>query len=138
APSPPALRARTRRDLDALGVEIRTHTRVERVGASVVEIAGVPALETGTVIWAAGIRAAPVTAGLGLPTGRAGRLRVDATLRVLGVEHVFAAGDVALVEGAERLPQVAQTAIQQGEHAAANALRAQRGDALVPFRYRDK
>src|SRR5207249_1720560 len=47
-------------------------------------------------------------------------------------------GDVALVEGAERLPQVAQTAIQQGEHAAANIVRAMRGEPLLPFHYRDK
>src|SRR5207253_263500 len=71
-----------------------------------------------TAIWAAGIRAAPVSAHLGLPTGRSGRVRVDPTLRVPGYPHVFAAGDVAVVDGAERLPQVAQVAIQQGEHAA--------------------
>jgi NADH dehydrogenase len=33
---------------------------------------------------------------------------------------------------------VAQVAIQEGEHAAENVLRARRGDPLVPFRYRDQ
>jgi NADH dehydrogenase len=89
------------------------------------------------VIWAAGIRAAPVAARLGLPTGKSGRLRVDRTLRVLGAERVFAAGDVALVEE-EPVPQLAQGAIQGGAHAAENVLRAHRGTALLPFRYRDK
>ena len=75
---------------------------------------------------------------LGLPTGRSGRLRVDPTLGVPGHPTVFAAGDIALVDGAERLPQVAQVAIQQGEHAAENVLRSLRGEPLLPFAYRDK
>src|SRR5437016_370658 len=58
-----------------------------------------------------------------------------AALRLVVLE---AAGDVALVEGAERLPQVAQVAIQQGELAAENVLRARRGEPLLPFRYADK
>ena len=65
-------------------------------------------------------------------------MRVDPTLRVPGYPHVFAAGDVAVVDGAERLPQVAQVAIQQGEHAAENVLRSLRGEPCLPFRYRDK
>jgi NADH:quinone reductase (non-electrogenic) len=138
APYPPELRDRARRDLEAMGVEVRTGTRVERVTAGRVEVHGGEAIDTATAIWTAGIRAAPVTAALGLTTGRSGRLRVDATLRVIGDEHVFAAGDVALVDGAERLPQVAQLAIQQGQHAATNIMQAMRGEPLLPFHYRDK
>lgn len=138
APYPAALRGRARRDLEAFGVDVRTGTRVERVTPDHVELAGGMRVPTATVIWAAGIRGAPVAARLGLPTGRSGRLCVDATLRVPGERWVFAAGDVALVEGAERLPQVAQVAIQQGAHAAENVLRAMRDEPLLPFRYRDK
>src|SRR5437773_2172285 len=85
-----------------------------------------------------GAGATPVAARLGLPTGRSGRLCVAPTLQVPGFPAVFAAGDVALVEGAERLPQVAQVAIQQGELAAENVRRARRGEPLLPFRYADK
>jgi NADH dehydrogenase len=137
-PYPASLRARARRDLEALGIDLRVATRVERVTPDHVELSGATRIPTATCIWAAGIRGAPVTACLGLPTGRSGRIRVDATLRVSGDEWTFAAGDVALVEGAERLPQVAQVAIQQGEHAAENVLRAMRAEPLLPFRYRDK
>src|SRR5437762_1282455 len=84
------------------------------------------------------VGAGAVAARLGLPTGRSGRLCVAPTLQVPGFPAVFAAGDVALVEGAERLPQVAQVAIQQGELAAENVLRARRGEPLLPFRYADK
>src|SRR5213595_1603329 len=124
--------------LEACGVEVLTGRRVERVAGDHVELSGGERLATTTVIWAAGIRAAPVAARLGLPTGRSGRLTVAPTLQVPGFPAVFAAGDVALVEGAERLPQVAQVAIQQGELAAENVLRARRGEPLLPFRYADK
>jgi NADH dehydrogenase len=137
-PYPDTLRARTRHDLEALGVEVRTGFKVERVTAESVELAGGEVLASRTVIWAAGIRGGPVTANLGLPLGRSGRLRVEPTLRIPGHPSVFAAGDIAIVDGAERLPQVAQVAIQQGEHAAANILRELRGEALQPFVYKDK
>src|SRR5437870_4539499 len=123
---------------EEFGVEVRTGCRVERVAGEHVKLSGGERIATATVIWAAGIRAAPVAARLGLPTRRSGRLSVAPTLQVPGFPAVFAAGDVALVEGAERLPQVAQVAIQQGELAAENVLRARRGEPLLPFRYADK
>jgi NADH dehydrogenase len=138
APYPPELRDRARADLERFGVEVRTGTKVLRVSPDGVELGGAPPVRTHTVVWAAGIRASAVAARLGLPTGRSGRIRVDATLTVVGHPGVFAAGDVALVEGAERLPQVAQVAIQQGEHVAANVLHARAGEPLLPFVYRDK
>ena len=137
-PYPAALRERARRDLEELGVEVRVGTKVERVGPDHVALAGGERLPTRTVVWAAGIRASPVAAHLGLPAGRSGRIRVEPTLQVAGFPHVFAAGDVALVDGADRLPQVAQVAIQEGAHAAENVLRLLRGAPLVRFAYDDK
>jgi len=137
-PFPPVLRARARRDLEAFGVEVRAGTRVSRITPVGVELAGGAHIPTHTAIWAAGIRAAPVAADLGFPTGRSGRLLVEPTLQIPGQPRVFAAGDVALVAGQERLPQVAQVAIQQGEHAAENVLRVLRGEGLLDFQYRDK
>jgi NADH dehydrogenase len=57
---------------------------------------------------------------------------------VVGHPDVFAVGDVAIVDGAESLPQVAQVAMQEGAHAAQNLLRRLRGEPLTPFAYRDK
>src|SRR4030095_11487895 len=59
-PFPEKLRQRTLRDLRACGVELRTTTRVEQVSADAAILAGGERLPTETVIWAAGIRAAPV------------------------------------------------------------------------------
>jgi NADH dehydrogenase len=138
APYPPKLRARARRDLERFGIELKTGTKVERITAEQVELSGGERLTTHTVIWAAGIRAASATEFLGLPVGRSGRITVEPTLRVPDHPTIFAAGDVALVQGDERLPQVAQNAIQQGRLAADNVLRSLRGETLVPYRYKDK
>ncbi len=137
-PFAPPLRERAHRDLTAFGVEVRLHTAVAAVEASGVALHGGEHLPADTVIWAAGIRAADVAARMGLPTGRSGRIRVEPTLEVVGCPGIFAAGDVAIVEGAEQLPQVAQTAMQEGAHAAMNLLRQMRGEPLEPFAYRDK
>ena len=137
-PFAPPLRERAQRDLESFGVEVRLGTAVEAIEADGVVLPGNERLPAHTVIWAAGIRAADVAHHLGLPTGKAGRIRVALTLEVVGVAGVFAAGDVAIVEGAEDLPQVAQVAMQGGAHAAANVLRQMRGEPLEPFVYRDK
>jgi NADH dehydrogenase len=133
-----SLRERARRDLGAFGVDVRLGTSVQRVLPDGVDLAGGDHLAAATVVWAAGIRAGHVAANLGLPTGRGGRIRVEPTLEVVGYPGTFAAGDVAIVDGAESLPQVAQVAMQGGTHAARNLLRRLRGDPLVPFVYRDK
>src|SRR5262249_41305714 len=132
------LRARARRDLEAFGVEVRLGTSVASVTPAGVELRGGERIDGRTVIWAAGIRAADVAHRIGLPTGRAGRIQVEPSLEVVGHRGVFAAGDVAIVEGAESLPQVAQVAMQAGAHAAEHLLRALRGAPLEPFVYRDK
>jgi NADH dehydrogenase len=137
-PFAPPLRTRARRDLEGFGVEVRLGTSVARVTSAGVELVGGEHLDARTVIWAAGIRAGEVAGRIGLPTGRAGRIQVAPSLEVVGHHGVFAAGDVAIVEGAESLPQVAQVAMQGGTHAAENLLRAQRGAPLEPFVYRDK
>ncbi len=138
APYPSPLRERARADLEALDVHVRCGATVERILAGGVELVGGERLRAETVVWAAGIRAGSVSGSLQLPLGRSGRILVAPTLQVAAHPEIFAAGDVALVEGAERLPQVAQTAIQQGRHAADNVLRSLRSEPLVAFRYVDK
>src|SRR5262249_5691779 len=138
APYPEALRHRARADVERFGVEVRTGAAVSRIHAEGVELVSGERIAAHTVVWAAGIRAGEVTARLGLPVGRSGRLLVEPTLEASGHRGIFAAGDVALVRGQERLPQVAQVAIQQGRHAADNIQHACEGRTLVPFSYVDK
>jgi len=92
-----------------------------------------------TVIWAAGVRASPLNATLGLPAARQGRILVEPTLQVPGHPEVFIIGDAAYREQAgEPLPMVAPVAIQMGRAVARNIMRRLRGQPLEPFRYRDQ
>jgi NADH dehydrogenase len=92
-----------------------------------------------TVIWAAGVRAAPLNAALGLPSARQGRIAVEPTLQVTGYPEVFIIGDAAYREqDGEPLPMVAPVAIQMGESVARNIKRMLRDQPLEPFRYRDQ
>jgi len=92
-----------------------------------------------TVIWAAGVKAAPLSGRLGLTAGRQGRIPVEPTLQLPGHPEVFLIGDAAYVEAnGEPLPMVAPVAIQMGQHAARNIVNTLRGKPLQPFRYRDQ
>ncbi|MBE1550849.1 NADH dehydrogenase [Mycobacterium sp. OAS707] len=81
--------------LDTLGVQTRLGVGVTAVDANGVTLSTGEVLPTSTVVWCAGMRANPLTADLGVPRDRLGRLPVDDYLRVIGVADIFAAGDVA-------------------------------------------
>jgi NADH dehydrogenase len=135
---PEELSGSARRQLERLGVEVRTGAPVSRIDDRGV-VAGGERLEAATVLWAAGVEASPLARSLGAPLDRAGRVRVDADLTVPGHPEVHVAGDLVFLEQDGRpIPGVAPAAIQQGRHAARNALRALRGEPRLPFRYRDK
>jgi NADH:ubiquinone reductase (H+-translocating) len=117
-----------------------------RFGATVADFDGRQArLKSGevipaqTVIWAAGVRASPLNATLGVPPGRQGRIPVEPTLQLAGHPEVFIIGDAAYrEEDGEPLPMVAPVAIQMGQAVARNIARQLRGQPLEPFRYRDQ
>ena len=81
--------------LKQLGVETRLGAGVASLDASGVTLSNGEHIETETVIWAAGIRAAPLTAQIPGERDNFGRLLVDRDLRVPGVAGVFATGDTA-------------------------------------------
>ncbi|QOZ08333.1 NAD(P)/FAD-dependent oxidoreductase [Bradyrhizobium sp. CCBAU 51765] len=81
--------------LHKLGVETRLGAGVASLDESGVTLSSGEHIETETVIWAAGIRAAPLTAQIPAERDNFGRLLVDRCLRVPGVEGVFATGDAA-------------------------------------------
>jgi NADH:quinone reductase (non-electrogenic) len=82
--------------LAANGVQSRLGVRVTAVTAGGAQLSTGEVLAASTVVWCAGMRANPLTADLGVQRDRLGRLPVDDYLRVVGVQDVFAAGDVAL------------------------------------------
>jgi NADH:ubiquinone reductase (H+-translocating) len=137
APFRPSLRAYTRRQLLGRGVDVRLGTAIREIRADRVLLADGTELPSDITVWAAGVSGPRTLAGLGLPTGRGGRLTVGQDLRVTGQDRIFAVGDVAVTE-ADPLPQVAQPAIQQGRHAGRQIRRLSAGQPAEPFRYHDK
>jgi NADH dehydrogenase len=135
---PAPLREAARRDLVRLGVDVRTGATVTRVTPGAVEI-GDQRIAAETVIWAAGVAAAPLGASLGAPVDRVGRVLVQPDLTIPGQPEVFVIGDLASLPGpsGRPLPGVAQVAMQMGAHAARNILRSVEGQPLRPFHYRN-
>ncbi|TWC00614.1 NADH dehydrogenase [Bradyrhizobium macuxiense] len=78
-----------------LGVEGRFGAGVAEVGKSGVTLSNGERIEAATVVWAAGIRAAPLTTQIPAERDNFGRLLVDRDLRVPSVAGVFATGDAA-------------------------------------------
>jgi NADH dehydrogenase len=81
--------------LRKLGVETRLGAGVASLDRSGVTLSTGEHIETETVVWSAGLRAAPLTAQIPAERDNFGRLLVDRDLRVPGVAGVFATGDAA-------------------------------------------
>lgn len=134
----PALSDAALRSLRGLGIDVRLGARVTSVDAHGVTV-GEETIRAGTVLWGAGVRASALTAGLGVPLDRAGRVRTEKDLSCPGRPEIFVVGDVvALEQDGKPLPGVCQMAMQGGRAAAANVLRCIEGRPTVPFRYDDK
>jgi NADH:ubiquinone reductase (H+-translocating) len=135
--------ARALSQLRTLGVEVRLGAPVTQVFADGVEVAG-ERLRSYNVIWTAGVRAAPLTATLGVPLGPAGRVRVLPDCSIPGHPEAFVIGDAAyLVDGAsgQPVPGVSQGALQMGRYVARlieAELRGERSERAAGFYYRDK
>jgi NADH dehydrogenase len=127
-----------RRQLEGLGVEVRTGARVTGLGPEGVDVGG-EHISARTILWGAGVAASPIGRALGVPLDRSGRVEVAPDLSIPGHPEIFVAGDLArVVQGGAQVPGVAPAAIQAGRRAARNALLRLRGAPTVPFRYRDR
>jgi NADH dehydrogenase len=142
---PPDLSDSARRQLERIGVEVRTGLHVQDIREGEVVLPGGETIRAGSILWAAGVGAVPLTRTLGVETDRAGRLKVGPDLSLPGHPEVFAAGDlVSLVDpNGVTVPGVAQGAMQAGAHVAklvAAELAAGGGPkpARAPFVYVDK
>jgi NADH:ubiquinone reductase (H+-translocating) len=107
------------RQLEKLGVEVRTSALVTRITPGAVWI-GQERLPATVVIWAAGVAASPLGKKLGAPLDRAGRVLVNPDLSVPDHRGVFVIGDLASLkdEHGNLLPGVAPVAMQQGRYVA--------------------
>lgn len=137
---PESLSEKAARKLQRLGVEVRTGERVTEVDADGV-IVGSERIESGTLIWAAGVSASPAGKWIGAETDRAGRVIVNDDLSVPGHPEIFVVGDTASVAGADGmpLPGVAPVAMQQGRYVGRTIrARVKEREKPRPFKYFNK
>ncbi|HEX5459914.1 MAG TPA: NAD(P)/FAD-dependent oxidoreductase [Steroidobacteraceae bacterium] len=133
---PPSLSEKARRQLERLGVLVRTGHAVTAVDGQGVWM-GKQRIAARTVLWAAGVAASPVGAALGVDVDRAGRVPVTAQLCVAAHPEVFVVGDLAAVpEGIGPLPAIAPAAKQMGRYAATAILARLSGRDSGAFHYR--
>src|SRR4051794_23546275 len=135
---------RARRHLAEMGVEVQLGAMVTDVDADGITVkdpdGSTRQIQAATKIWAAGVQASPLGRRLGEQSGaevdRAGRVAVLPDLTLPGHPEVHVVGDMISLD---KLPGVAQVAIQGGKYAAEAIKRRISGQPPQgPFRYRDK
>ena len=117
---PPELSASAVQQLQDLGVQVRTATRVKEIRDRQIELDSGELINAENIIWAAGVSATPLTSQLGVELDRAGRVKVNADLSLPAHPEVFAIGDMALVMNADGkpVPGVSPAAMQMARHVA--------------------
>jgi NADH dehydrogenase FAD-containing subunit len=133
------LSASAKERLESLGVEVRLGHSVDQIDEHGVVVAGERILSK-TVIWTAGVAPSPAGKWLNAAMDRAGRVRTQPDLSVLGNQEIFVVGDTASHDqDGKPLPGVAQVAMQQGRYAGNLIHRLVTGKLKpAPFRYFDK
>jgi NADH dehydrogenase len=127
--------------LKRLGVIVMTGTEVKNYDGQKVTMQNGDIIESSMVIWAAGIKG-------NVPEGidpaliaRGNRIRVDRFNKVIGLQNIYAIGDVAYMETDKYPhghPQVASVAIAQASVLADNFLKTDRSQNPKEFEYHDK
>lgn len=127
--------------LQKMDVKVILNNRVTAYDGEIVTMKDGTQIRSRKVIWAAGVVGAIFEGFPAEAIGPGNRLKVDNHCRVLGLENVYALGDVALMTSDERFPeghpQVAQVAMQMGLYLADVFARKQKGKEIAAFRYRD-
>lgn len=125
-----------------LMVDVKLNTLMKNYDNETVTLSDGTEIEAGMVIWTAGITGTPfpilLPDGSSLPRVKGGRIAVDNLNRVVGLDDVYALGDIALMTGdplfPEGHPQLAQVAIQSARNLAKNLSQG----ISHPFSYHDK
>jgi NADH:quinone reductase (non-electrogenic) len=132
---PPSLGEYAARQLLGRGVDIRVGTTLQSVEQHAAVLSDGDRISTSTVVWTAGVRANPANARFGLPLDERGRVKVEPTLQVEGMPHVWGLGDGARVPNVatpgEFDPPTRQHALRQARQLAKNLTGEQK-----PYRYR--
>ncbi len=136
---PEDLRQSAVKQLEHLGVEVRTNSAVSDVCTGQVRV-GNDVISAEVVLWAAGVSASPLGRELGVPLDRAGRVLVEPDLSIPGHRQVFVIGDLASMKDkhGQPLPGVAPVAMQQGRCVGRQIAADLAGKPRETFHYLDK
>jgi NADH:ubiquinone reductase (H+-translocating) len=126
-------------ELESMGVTVHTNTVVKEAQAYQLLTGDDEVIKTDINVWAAGIKAPPFLAELGLTTNKKNQIEVKSTLQSVDDEKIFALGDCASCPMGEdsTVPPRAQAAHQQAKLLAKNLVNKLEGKPLADFRYRD-
>jgi NADH dehydrogenase len=127
----------TAEQLRGRGIDVRMKTYLNSAVDGIVELSDGTSFAAGTLVWTAGVKAAPVLRSTDLPLDERGRVKATAYLTIDGVPRAFTAGDNAAVpdltnEGQFCAPN-AQHAVRQAKVLADNLIRSLRGKTLEPY-----
>ena len=138
-PFAPSLSARTKKDLEKLGVKVLLNAAVKEVEHRKIVLKDGAVIPSEITIWAAGVKGSDAMAQLNLPTA-GNRVAVDPTMQVKNYPNIWALGDIAAAIGKDgsTLPMVAPVAIQQGKFIAKQIMRLVKNQKLENFKYLDK
>ena len=133
------LSARATRDLQKLGVHVRTNTAVREIKSRQIILKEGDPIPAEVTVWAAGVKGEPAASALNLPIVGS-RVAAGPTMQVENYPHIWAIGDIsgALAPDGRFYPMVAPVAMQQGKFVAQQILNIASGKPLKEFKYKDK
>lgn len=136
---PDELRQATLRLLQNKNVDVRLNTKMLDFNGQRVTLGDGSVIETQTLIWTAGAKAAEIIETLPAEKASMGRVRINPTLNLPQFPEAFVIGDAAfLVNGNDQpLPMLSTVAIQQGQAAAKNIRLMIEGKEPKAFHYKD-
>ncbi|WP_059170324.1 NAD(P)/FAD-dependent oxidoreductase [Bacillus sp. FJAT-27445] len=125
--------------METYNIDIYTSTKINSCTEKAIRLENGLEIPCWTLIWSCGVRANSLLEKFGLPLVK-GKVPVEKTLQVKGMENIFCIGDCALFMKDEKsaLPPTAQVAMQEAEVCGKNIASLIRGTKLKEFEYHHK
>lgn len=140
---PEKLCRRAKSDLEKMGVEVKLNSPVKKIEKEKVHLAN-ETLETGIIIWAAGMAGNTIVETLSTETDKQNRILVQPDCSLKDYPSVFAIGDIASLTDSKgrKVPGVSPAAMQMAAHTAKTIRDEIRKGKIpeerIPFTYVDK
>ncbi len=136
---PDELRKSTNDLLKSKKVEVLVNTKLVDYNGRQITLGNGGQINTHTLIWTAGVKAAGMLDSLDVEQAGSGRVRVADSLQLKDHAEVFVIGDAAYLENdnGQPLPMLSTVAIQQGKVTARNIQKILKGQSPEPFHYKD-